>query len=260
MQLLQLKKVIVLLLFLGISMGSVSNTYAAKTGGWAIKARQLFEQDEYDQVIKIAKAHKKEMAGTMFLAFSHMQNGFYNNSAEDKAQSKTYINLLKERISVDHLDDMSFFTDQPDKPDVVKSAKMLLGQAFKNIVIIDELPKVLKFMKSPNPDVQKLAANTCTRLVKPLRQVVNKGGTMRKKDIRILSNEKNLRLLLGSVDTANSSNCLKLIEEPVLKYTSSYANSLKTVKLEKDITTAVNKRLKKYPNSNWYSAFGKKRQ
>jgi len=255
----QLKRTVIVLLFMTFSLGISTNSYAAKTGDWAVKARQLFEQDEYDQVIKIAKAHKKEMAGNMFLAFSYMQNGLYNSSAADKTQSKNYINLLKEKVSVDHLDDLSFFTDQRDKPDVAKSAKMLLNQGFKNIKIIDELPKVLKFLESPNDDVKKLAATTCTRLVNPLRAVVNKGGTMRKKDVRILSNEKNIRRLLGSLDSANSSKCLKLIEQPVLKYSSSYSESLKTVKLEKDINNAIVKREKKYPKSNWYSAIGKKR-
>ncbi len=254
-----LKKALLAVLFMGLSFGLVANSYAAKTGGWAVKARQLFEQDEYDQVIKIAKTRKNEMVGTMFLAFSHMQNGLYNNSSADKTQSKNYITLLKEQISVDHLDDLSFFTDQRDKPNVVKSAKMLLAQGFKNINRIEELPKVLKFLDSPNPEVQKLASSTCTRLVKPLRNVVNKGGTMRKKDIQLLGNERNIRKLLGTIDTANTSSCLKLIEQPVLKYTQSYSDSLKIAKLEKDVNNAVAKRVKKYPNSNWYSAIGKKR-
>lgn len=254
-----LKKALLAVLFITFSTGFVNTAYAAKTGGWAVKARQLFEQDEYDQVIKIAKTHKKEMVGTMFLAFSHMQNGLYNSSAADKTQSKNYVTLLKERISVDHLDDLSFFTDQRDKPDVVKTSKMLLTQGFKNIKRIEELPKVLMFLASPNPDVQKLAGSTCTRLVKPLRTVVNKGGTMRKKDIQILGNERSIRKLLGSIDTANSSNCLKLIEQPVLKYTQSYSDSLKIAKLEQNINNAVAKRVKKFPNSNWYSAIGKKR-
>jgi len=255
----QLKRILIVLLFISFSLGFGANSYAAKTGGWAVKARQLFEQDEYDQVIKIAKTHKKEMAGTMFLAFSYMQNGLYNNSPSDKTQSKNYISILKEKVSVDHLDDLSFFTDQRDKPDVVKSSKMLLSQGFKNIKVIDQLPKVLRFLESPNDDVKKLASTTCTRLVSPLRTVVNKGGTMRKKDVRILNNEKNIRRLLGSLDSANSSKCLKLIEQPVLKYSSSYSASLKSAKLEKDINNAIAKREKKYPNSNWYSAIGKKR-
>lgn len=252
-----LKKVLLAVLFIAFSTGFVNVAYAAKTGGWAVQARQLFEQDEYDQVINIAKTHKKEMVGTMFLAFAHMQNGLYNNSASDKTQSKNYVALLKEKISVDHLDDLSFFTDLRDKPEVVKSSKMLLTQGFKNIQMIEELPKVLMFLESPNPDVQKLAGATCTRLVNPLRTVVNKGGTLRKKDIEILSSEKNIRKLLGSIDTANTDKCLKLIEQPVLKYTQSYSDSLKIARLEQDINKAVAGRVKKFPNSNWYSAIGK---
>lgn len=246
-------------IFLISGLAQMAPADAALTGGWAVKARQLFEQDEYERVIRIAKPHRKSTTGKLFLAFSYLQHGIYTNSKVNKKRSKDYIDILKEGVSLRFFDDVAFFTNQRDKPSVVKAARKLLTQAFKNIDNVSDVPQVLKFLRSPDPKIQQLASKTCTRVLKPLRTVVTKGGTLRKKDIQIMRSPRVIRALLSTIDTAKTTNCLKLIEEPVLKYTSRYSDNPLVVKLEQKINGLVQKRQKKYPDSNWYSAIGKQR-
>ena len=57
---------------------------------WVRKAKSLFENDEYKQVIELAEPHRKTNIGAMFLTFSHLQEFIFNGTKYDKEMSKQF--------------------------------------------------------------------------------------------------------------------------------------------------------------------------
>jgi len=232
-----------------------ATTAFAAQAGWIQKAKKLFEDDEYDACIEVAENHDDENIGTMFLAFSYLQEGLLNNSKAEKERFKTYKKQLVNRVSADDVADLLYFVNLNDKPEVVAEARKLSKQAFKNITQIEEVPKLVTFLSASDEDSRKLALSSIKRILEPKRKYVSKGGTLRKKDIRVMGSKRLIIPLLERVDAKDAQKSLILIEEPVLEYTGTYSGEAVT-KLEEKINKSITKRKEKYPESNWYSAVG----
>jgi hypothetical protein len=230
-------------------------TTAFAQAAWVKKAKKLFEEDEYAACIEVAENHDDENIGTMFLAFSYLQEGLLNNSKAEKERFKTYKKQLVNRVSADDVADLLYFVNLNDKPEVVSEARKLSKQAFKNITQIEEVPKLVTFLSASDEDSRKLALSSIKRILEPKRKYVSKGGTLRKKDIRVMGSKRLIIPLLERVDAKDAQKSLILIEEPVLEYTGTYSGEAVT-KLEEKINKAITKRKEKYPESNWYSAVG----
>ena len=226
---------------------------------WISSAKQLFEDDEYEQCIELAEPHRKQNIGAMFLAFSHLQEHIFNQRNYDKEKFKSYRMRLEAKTGVNDIKDFLYFVNQNDKPNVVKEARSLARTTFKGITQIEVIPKLVPFLSTNDHDSQALALAAIKRIIEPKRKYVSKGGTLRPKDIRIMSSKKLIVPLLERVDMRDAQKTLLVIEEPVLKYTAGF-DGVAIAKLEAKINKAVAKREKKYPEGNWFSAVGKSRK
>ncbi len=229
---------------------------------WEADTKKLFEKDKYDKVIEIAENHKKDKdskLGLMMLAFSHLQLSEFNATKSDKKAFKNYMELLEDYVNATHLDDISYFINQIDKPEVVNQARKLLKKAFSNISNIEDAPLILNFVKVEDEQTRKMAVSALDKMIATKRKYVNKGGTLREKDILILQDEGLIRALLENADISDAFGALEDIEQPVLQYIGDYEGG-KILKLEEKILKAITKREKKFPESNWYSATGKARE
>jgi hypothetical protein len=139
----------------------------------------------------------------------------------------------------------------------VKEARSLARDAFKSVTQVEVIPKLVYFLSTSDEDSQELALAAIKRIIAPKRKYVSKGGTLRPKDIRIMRSKKLIVPLLERVDMRDARKTLVEIEEPVLQFSSGF-DSVSVSKLENNISKAVAKREKKFPESNWYSAVGKK--
>lgn len=231
---------------------------AAHAQAWVSKAKRLFENDEYEQVIEIAEPHRKQTIGAMFLAFSHLQEYIFNGTKYDQEMFKSFKLQLEKKLTANDIDDLIYFVNQNDKPEVVKEARRLSGVAFKNIKQIEDVPKLVKFLDSTDEGSRKLALKTIKNIIQPKRKYVDKGGTLRAKDIKVMGSGKLIVPLLKRIEQKDAFRTLVMIEEPVLPYLSKYDGPEYT-KLDVDINKAIAKRRQKYPDSNWYSAVGKQR-
>jgi hypothetical protein len=225
---------------------------------WVSRAKVLFENDEYEQVIEIAEPHRKQTIGAMFLAFSHLQEFIFNGTKYDKEMFKSFKLQLEKKLTANDIDDLIYFVDRNDKPEVVKEARRLSGVAFKNIKQIEDVPKLVKFLGSTDEGSRKLALSSIKRIIQPKRKYVEKGGTLRAKDIKVMGSSKLIVPLLDRIELKDAFKTLVMIEEPVLKFLSKYEGP-EITKLDVAINKAIAKRKQKYPDSNWYSAVGKER-
>lgn len=225
---------------------------------WVAKAKAKFEDDRYQDVIKITENMKKNMHAVMFLAFSHLQENLFNKTKYDKEKYKAYNMLLEAKLGIDDIDHLLYFINLNDKPKVVDAARKLAKHTFKNIKRIEDVPKLVTYLNSSDEGAKKLALSTITRILKPKRKMVEKGGTMRPKDVKVMQSKNLITALLENITQGDARKALLIIEEPVLEYTGKYSGN-ETAKLEVKINKDIAKRKKKYPESNWYSATGKTR-
>jgi hypothetical protein len=238
-----------------ISLAFTSNCLAAN---WWNIAEKQFNDDEYEKVIETVKPYSENLSALMFLTFSNLQLSEYTGGKSYQKTFKDKFDVLVDKSSIKNLDRILYFVNLPDKPAVVKNARKLADKVFKNINAIEDVPKLISFTQANDSQVRKMAGVTIKRILKFKRDVVNKGGTLRAKDIRVMQDPKLIKALLKNVSESNAADSLLLIEEPVLKYTSGNLEPV-VVKLEKKINKAIDRRKKKHPKSNWDSAIGKKR-
>lgn len=225
---------------------------------WVRQAKVRFDNDEYERVIELAEPHRKENIGAMFLAFSHLQEFIFNDTKYDKEMFKAFKLQLEKRLTSKDIDDLLYFVDRDDKPEVVKEARRLAKVTFKNIKQVEEVPKLVKFLDSNDEGARKLALSSIKRIIQSKRKYVDKGGTLREKDVKVMGSSKLIVPLLDRIETKDANATLVLIEEPVLKYLPKYEGPA-YAKLDVEINKKISKRKQKYPESNWYSAVGKKR-
>lgn len=244
-------RLLLLGLFLSISM-------QVNAASWTSKAMKLFEDDDYEACIKLTENYKDDNQATMFLAFSHLQENVFNKSQFDKEKFKAYNMKLEAKLGINDLDNLFYFVNLSDKPLVVKEARNLTKKVFKNINDIDDVPKLISFLQVDDEDTRKLALSSIQKILKPKRDYVNKGGSLREKDIAVMNSKQVITALVEQIELSPAKASLLLIEEPVLDYLSS-SDSLEAAKLELAINKKITARQKKYPESSWHSAVGKKR-
>jgi len=225
---------------------------------WTAQAKKLFEDDNYEACIQLTEKYSKDNQATMFLAFSYLQQSVFSQSKLDKEKFKAYQTKLETSLGVDDMNDLLYFVKLTDKPYVVKEARALTKDVFKNMHEIDDVPKLLVFLKVEDEDTRKLTLSTIERILKPKRDYVNKGGSLRDKDYDVMNSPTVIKALVEQLPLSDAKSSLILIEEPALAYLTG-SDDVEAVKLEVAINKKIAARQKKFPNSNWHSATGKKR-
>jgi len=226
---------------------------------WITTSKRYFENDEYQKCIDYTEKYKKKNNfANMFLAFSHLQENVFNKTKYDMEKFKAYKTMLEARLSVKDIDNLLYFINLNDKPYVVKEARKLSKNTFKNIKNIEDIPALMTFLNSTDAESRKLALGAIKNILSPKRKYVDQGGTMRAKDIKVMNSKNLITSLLENIEQNDAKKALEIIEEPVLEHTSGYAG-VNTTKLETKINQLIAKRKKKFPDSNWYSATGKTR-
>lgn len=224
------------------------------------RAKKLFDDGQYEECIERVESlpdFKKQMPNVMLLAFSNYQQYNFTKQKHFKTQSETYYDMLVARAGIDDLNSILFFVNSTDKPAVVKSARGLLKDIFATLHKVEEVINLLPFASSKDEDVRKLAFNTIERILEPIREIVEEGGTMRPADVRYFQNKDLIKFAVENIEISAARNILILIEEPALEALSHETGSA-AIKVHEKITKEINDRKKKYPNSTWYSATGKK--
>jgi len=245
------KKILTAILMIGVS-------FSIQAASWTNKAKKLFEDDHYEECIQLTENYKDDNQATMFLAFSHLQENVFNKSKFDKEKFKAYNLRLEAKLGINDLNNLLYFVNMSDKPFVVKEARNLAKKVFKNINDIDDVPKLVSFLKVDDEDTRKLALSSIQRILKPKRDYVSKGGTLREKDIAVMNSKAVIIALIEQIELSPAKASLILIEEPVLQYLSS-SDSIEASKVELSINKKIASRQKKYPESSWHSAVGKAR-
>lgn len=223
-------------------------------------AKKYFDGGLYEECIKRVESlpdFKKDISNVMLIAFSNLQMYNFTKQKYFNNEYKAYYDMIVAKSGVDHLDNILFFVNSSDKPDVVKDARKLLKEIFKNLYKIEDIVKILPFATSSDKDVREYAFSAIERIMDPIREIVNKGGTMRPVDILYFTNKDVIATAIDNINISKAQQILLLIEEPAIPYLEN-AKSNESLKIHEKILREISDRKKKFPNSFWYSATGKK--
>jgi hypothetical protein len=238
-----------------------STTAICHASAWEGRARQAFTLDEYDKCIAIVESEKgaaDSLNRTLFLAFSNLQLYQYTKEKDYRSKYQSYLKTAESKAQISDLGKVLYFVNLKDKPEVVKSARGFTKKILDGMYKIEEVPLLLSFAESQDPQVRSLTFDAMRRIFKTKRDVVNNGGNLRSQDIKIMSDPDLIRILAKSIADSKAVGVLVLIEDPALKQVEKMSD-LHAVKAQEKISRAIAQRQKKYPDSNWYSATGQVR-
>lgn len=241
-----------LTLFISMLFSS-SNLYAFDEA-----AKKLFDNGQYDECIQRVKTlpDRKQRSNVMLLAFSNYQLYNFTKQKNFDKEYQTLYDALLEKTDVEDLKSVLFFVNSNDKPAVVESSRTILRDIFDNLHKIDDTVKILPFASSTDKETREYAFDAIKRIMEPIRDIVNNGGTMRPIDLVYFQNKDVIKAAMENADIKAARKTLVLIEEPALEHLKN-SSSAELKSLSEDISEAVNDRKKSYPNSSWYSATGK---
>lgn len=218
---------------------------------------RLFENAEYEKTVEAAKPKRNTTTGLMFMAFANLQLYEFTGAKHYKSQYKAFYDNAEAKAGVDDLNRILYFVNRNTKPEVVKAATKLAKNVFKGLYKMEDIAKLTPFVKADDKNVKKYALASIKDIFKQKRKVVDKGGTLRRKDVVVMQNPQLIQVLLMNANESKARDALIYIEQPVLAHTAKYMDK-NVAKVEQKINKNIAKRQKKFPNSNWYSASGKK--
>lgn len=224
------------------------------------QAEKFFDDGQYEECIKRVESlpdFKKDISNVMLITFSNLQLYNFTKQKYFNNEYKAYYDMIVAKSGVDHLSNILFFVNSSDKPEVVKASRKLLKEIFKNLYKIEDIVKILPFTTSSDKDVREFAFSSIARIMEPIRDMVKKGGTMRPIDILYFTNKEVITTAIENINIAKAKEILLLIEEPAITYLEN-AQGNESLKVHKAILKKINERKKKFPDSSWYSATGKK--
>lgn len=216
---------------------------------------------EFDEAIAACQTGK-DLMSRLVLGLSHAEKYALYRNKTDKVQASMFLKILKVDATVDDAPVIEKFLAVGGNPVGNKEAAKLLKEAFKTATTPKHVLVMAGFLDpAKGIDVNKIALAGIQKRLKPVRTYIGKGGSIPAADRALFQDRRLLERLVGCLDrkkTASAARkCLVYIEEPVLPYLEGKAMGKEHGKALLAVKKAIAKRVKKYPDSAWFSAYGR---
>lgn len=225
------------------------------------KGMSEYEKHDFDGAIDKCKGEKDRHC-RLLLGLAHTEKyGIYKNKT-DKEQAKMYLDILKVDLKLDDVDTLEPFLGVSGNPNGNKEAAKLLKSMLGNAPTTpDNVMLVARFLSMDyGEDVVNIALDAIGKRLGPVRDYVNKGGTMPKEMKKLFEDDKLIEPLVAALaekkTAGGAKKCLTYIEDPALEHLEKRELTKEVGDAIASVKKAALKRLKKYPNSTWYSAAG----
>lgn len=217
---------------------------------------------EFDQAIEECKGNK-DVLSRLVLGFSYLEKYNLLKNKLDRDQSSAYLAPLALEMKLDDTKVLERFLAVPGNQNGNKEAMKILKKAFEGA---SREPKDLIFMAgfldpAKGSDVNNIVLDALAARLKTHREYVKKGGTLNEK-LRddVFTSKKIIEPLVKALgdkkNAADARACMVYIEEPVLPFLEKQEVTKEVSDTVVAIRKAMAERIKKYPNSKWYSATG----
>jgi len=245
-----------------ISILAASLAGAASAFGDAGTGFQHYVEHEFPEAIS-ACAKSTDITSRLVLALSHSERYAIFKNKADKTQAQSLLKELHAEITLEDSGILAKFLNVPGNAQGNAEAFDLLAAAMKKS---ESTPAHVLAMASFVDStyglaVNKLAIDTITDRLAPVRQYVSKGGTMPKEmQKEVFTSDQLLTAMIGALEqeklAAAAEKCLVAIEEPALAQLESRPRSEAISEAIAEIRKAIAKRQEKFPTSTWFSAVG----
>lgn len=238
--------------------------FAGTAAALFANALDHYKAHEFDKAIDAAKNEKKDLLARLIVALSYTERYNIYKDKADRETASTDLKMLEADISMQSVDTLMKVLNVAGNPNGNKEAVRLLKQAFKSAKSTPE--DILHFARfvgvEAGPDATELALSEIESRLKPVREYVAKGGAMpsaMKDDV--FSDKKLIGALIGALadkkSAGKATKCLVLIQDPALERLEKAEPGAAVSEATLAVKKAIQERLKKAPDSTWYSAAGK---
>lgn len=248
---------------------------------WEQNALNIFEKNNYDQVIALANQQTDDPNGNarLFVYYSHAQKYYLERNRQSAVYFKQHFNIIFTGLNGAHLAVLTRLTTLPQTSWDKKINTKFINQAFENAGMDEHIGAILFYLEHSDPEIAKGAINGLQSILQKKRDVVMNGAALSRQDRAWMSDPRLLKLLVKMLGESASpatgfisklpafarkkamggvAACLALIQDPALPFLREAANmgnpsAAAAIQLVQD---ARGERLAKYSNSTWYSATG----
>lgn len=221
----------------------------------------FYRAHQYDEAIQTCRDEKDFQSRLVMGLASAEKFGLYKNKA-DKEQSSIYLKVLAVDVRLEHLSVIEPFLNTEGAPYGNKEAARLFERALRDVRSPEDVLRVTDYLAPERgAEINRIALLPILKRLKPVREYVGKGGSMPDVDRNLFTDSRLLTPLvaaLGRKETERlARSCLVVIEEPALPYLEQGELTKATSEAIVGIKKAMANRLKKHPDSTWYSAYGR---
>lgn len=248
---------------------------------WEQNALNIFEKNNYDQVIGLANQQTDDPNGNaaLFIYYSHAQKYYLERNRQSAVYFKQHFNIIFNGLNGEHLAVLTRLTTLPQTSRNKKVNTKFINQAFENAGMDEHVGALLFYLEHSDPEIAKGAIKGLQSILQKKRDVVMNGASLSHRDRGWMSDPQLLKILVKMLGESASpakgfisklpafarkkamggvAACLALIQDPALPFLREAANmgnpsAAAAIQLVQD---ARGERLAKYSNSTWYSATG----
>jgi len=221
------------------------------------EAYKAFAMSDFDKAIGLCQTTDEcGFFGEMIMGFAFLERGELNKRKRDVKIGEEQLKRLRPMMDLDKLQYLVRFTRLIDKQATIRASAILSKTVFGLIETLEQVRLVVPYLDFRYNEVIYSPALEATERFLELNRdyVYKKGGTIPKPVQVLFSDVDFIQALIGlGAQEKRAWNCLTLIEEPVL-------DVLQKTPVEwgdrviKEIQRRIEWRLKKYPDSTWFSA------
>jgi hypothetical protein len=222
------------------------------------EAYKAFAMSDFDKAIGLCQTSDAcGFFGEMIMGFSFLERGELNKRKRDIKIGEEQLERLKDQMDIDKVQHLVRFTRLIDKQATIAAAAALSRTAFKDVKTLDQVRQLIPFLDLKyNPVIYGPALEAVLGFLDLNREYVyKKGGTIPKPVQDLMAAPDFIQALVNLAGREKKAwDCLVLIEEPALSMIQKTPSDWGE-KVVREIQRRIEWRLKKYPESTWFSAF-----
>lgn len=250
-----IKKMKLQLGVLGLLFVGMGATWAQAECEEAYKA---FAMSDFDKAIGLCQTSDTcGFFGEMIMGFSFLERGELNRRKRDVKIGEEQLQRLKAQMDIDKVHYLARFTRLIDKQATISASAALSRVAFEAVQTLDQVKQLIPYLDVKyNEVIYGPALEATFRFLDMNREYVyKKGGTIPKPVQDLFADPDFIKSLVNLGNTEKRAwDCLTLIEEPALSLLQKTPTDWGE-KVIREIQRRIEWRLKKYPESTWFSAF-----
>ena len=222
------------------------------------EAYKAFAMSDFDKAIGICQTSDEcGFFGEMLMGFSFLERGELNKRKRDIKIGEEQLKRIRSRMDLDKIQHLVRFTRLIDKQATIAASAALSRTAFEQVETLDQVRQMIPYFDLRYDEViYSPALEAAERFLELNRDYVyRKGGTIPKPVQALFADAEFIKALIAlGAQEKRAWNCLILIEEPVLEPLQKNPVEWGD-KVIREVQRRIEWRLKKYPESTWFSAF-----